>query len=60
VLAPFIYGQLVWMIVLGYLLFGDLPDRWTLIGSGIVVASGLYLLYRERARRVEARRGEGV
>jgi len=50
VLSPFIYTQIAWMIVLGFLLFGDLPDGWTLAGSAIVIASGLYLLYRERVR----------
>jgi drug/metabolite transporter (DMT)-like permease len=50
VLSPFIYTQIVWMIVLGFFLFGDLPDGWTLAGSAIVIASGLYLLYRERVR----------
>ena len=52
-LSPFIYSQIVWMLVLGYILFGDLPDPWTLVGSGIVIASGLYLLYRERIRSQE-------
>ncbi len=50
VLSPFIYTQLVLAIMLGYLVFGDVPQRWTIIGSAIVVASGLYLLYRERMR----------
>lgn len=53
ILAPFIYMQIVWMVLLGWLVFGDLPDRWTLIGSGVVIASGLYLLYRERVRGVD-------
>jgi drug/metabolite transporter (DMT)-like permease len=48
ILAPFIYSQLVWMVALGYLVFGDVPNRWTLIGASIVIASGLYLLFRER------------
>jgi drug/metabolite transporter (DMT)-like permease len=47
-LAPFGYTQIVWMIGFGYIVFGDLPDRWTLTGAGIVIASGLYLLYRSR------------
>lgn len=51
VLAPFLYTQLLWSLLLGYLLFGDVPNRWTLIGSAIVVASGLSLLSQERARR---------
>jgi drug/metabolite transporter (DMT)-like permease len=52
VLSPFIYTQIIWMIALGYLVFGDLPDRLTLVGAAIVIASGLYLLYRERVRGV--------
>ena len=51
ILSPFMYTQLVWMIGLGYVLFGDLPDHWTLAGSLIVIASGLYLLSFERRRR---------
>ncbi len=50
ILAPFFYPQIIWMTLLGYVLFGDLPDRWTVAGAGIVIASGLYLLYRERRR----------
>jgi drug/metabolite transporter (DMT)-like permease len=47
-LAPFIYSQLVWVILFGYLVFSHVPTAWTLAGSTIVVASGLYVLYRER------------
>ncbi len=47
-LAPFMYTQLVWAILLGFMIFGDVPNSWTLAGAGIVVASGLYLLHRER------------
>jgi drug/metabolite transporter (DMT)-like permease len=48
ILAPFIYTQIVWVIALGYFVFGDVPNRWTLVGAAIVIGSGLYLLYRER------------
>jgi drug/metabolite transporter (DMT)-like permease len=48
VLAPFMYTQLIWMIFYGYTLFADLPNHWTLAGASVVIASGLYLLYRER------------
>jgi drug/metabolite transporter (DMT)-like permease len=48
ILTPFIYSQLIWMLILGYAVFGDWPDGWTFVGAGIVVASGLYLLHRER------------
>ena len=50
VLAPFIYTQIVWTVALGYLVFGDVPGERTLVGSAIVIASGAYLLHRERAR----------
>ncbi len=48
VLAPFMYTQLIGVIALGYFIFGDLPNRWTMAGALVVVASGLYLLHRER------------
>ncbi|MGA8970486.1 MAG: DMT family transporter [Pseudolabrys sp.] len=47
-LAPFIYTQMVWTTALGFLVFGDVPHRWTIVGGLIVVSSGLYLLNRER------------
>jgi drug/metabolite transporter (DMT)-like permease len=47
-LAPFVYFQLIWMTGLGYLVFGDLPHRLTLVGAAVIVASGLYILYRQR------------
>jgi drug/metabolite transporter (DMT)-like permease len=47
-LAPFIYTQIIWMTLSGLLVFGDVPDGWTLLGAAMVVASGLYLLNRER------------
>jgi drug/metabolite transporter (DMT)-like permease len=47
-MAPFRYTSLVWAITLGYLIFGDVPDAMMLLGAAIVVASGLYTLYRER------------
>jgi drug/metabolite transporter (DMT)-like permease len=47
-LAPFIYTQMVWTTTLGFLVFGDVPHRWTIVGGLIVVSSGLYLLNRER------------
>ena len=48
ILAPFMYTQLVWAVLLGYLIFSDVPNNWTLAGAAVVIASGLYLLYRER------------
>jgi drug/metabolite transporter (DMT)-like permease len=54
-LAPFFYGQLLWVTILGFLVFGNLPDTWTVAGAGIIIASGLYTAHRERVRSREAR-----
>ncbi len=51
VLAPFFYGQLLWVTVSGFLVFGNLPDVWTITGASIIVTSGLYTAHRERVRR---------
>jgi drug/metabolite transporter (DMT)-like permease len=47
-LAPFIYTQIIWMTLAGYLVFNDVPDQWTIFGAVIVVASGLFVFARER------------
>ncbi len=47
-IAPFRYTALLWALMLGFVIFGDVPDLLTTIGSAIVVGSGLYSLYRER------------
>ena len=50
VLAPFLYQQVIYMALFGYLVFGDVPAPAVGIGALIVIASGLYLFARERAR----------
>ena len=52
-LAPYSYAQLVFAAICGYLFFGALPDRWIVLGSAIIVASGLYTIHRERIRSLE-------
>ncbi len=47
-LAPFLYQQILYMTLLGFIVFGDVPGTAVLVGAAIVVASGLYLLWRER------------
>ncbi len=54
-LAPYPYLQMVWMIGFGYLVFDQLPDGWTLGGAGIIVASGFYIVHRERQLRLGRR-----
>jgi drug/metabolite transporter (DMT)-like permease len=51
-LIPFMYTQLIWMILIGYFAFGDMPDKITLLGSAVVIASGLYLLWQEQRRAI--------
>ena len=51
VLAPFSYTQLLWVSMLGFLIFGEVPDVWTVTGAAIIVASGLYTAHREHIRR---------
>jgi drug/metabolite transporter (DMT)-like permease len=51
VLAPFSYTQLLWVSILGFLVFGELPDVWTVTGAAFIVVSGLYTAHRERVRR---------
>jgi drug/metabolite transporter (DMT)-like permease len=50
VLAPFSYTQLLWVGILGFLIFGEVPDIWTVAGAGLIVGSGLYTAHRERVR----------
>ena len=48
--APFRYSALLWAMLLGYLMFGDMPDAMMVTGAAIIVLSGLYAFYRERVR----------
>lgn len=50
VLGPFLYQQIIYMTLFGWLLFGHVPDAAVIGGASVVVASGLYLLYREFRR----------
>ncbi len=59
VLAPFNYTSLVWAALFGYLFFAELPDAATVAGAAIVVAAGLYVWHRERARKLGARAAGG-
>ncbi|WP_448042206.1 DMT family transporter [Bradyrhizobium liaoningense] len=53
VLAPFSYTQLLWVSILGFFIFGEVPDVWTITGAAFIVASGLYIAHRERVRRAQ-------
>ena len=50
VISPFLYQQVIYMALFGYLVFGDVPSASLWTGAAIVIASGLYLFARDRAR----------
>ncbi|MFY7962151.1 MAG: DMT family transporter [Elsteraceae bacterium] len=50
VTAPFNYTQLIWAVAIGFFFFGDIPNWRTMAGAGVVVAAGLFILYREGRR----------
>jgi drug/metabolite transporter (DMT)-like permease len=60
VVAPFDYTSMLWALLLGYWLFGKLPDTLVYVGAAIVAAAGLFVIWRERqlglqrAREAEA------
>ncbi|SDE09880.1 DMT family transporter [Ruegeria marina] len=53
-IAPFRYTSLIWALMLGWFIFGNWPDPVTMLGAGLVVATGLFTLFRERSRRRRA------
>jgi len=54
-LMPFAYAGLIWATLFGFLVFGNLPDRYTILGALIIAGSGLYIFHREqRAAKAEA------
>lgn len=58
--TPFNYLSLVWATIIGFLVWGDAPTRRLVLGSAIVVGSGLYILWRETVRRRERVAAETV
>ena len=47
-IAPFDYSRLIWAALLGFLVFDDVPDMWTIVGAAVIVGSGLYLIRGSR------------
>ncbi len=52
-LAPFDYVSMVWAMILGWFVFGEMPEAMVLSGAGVVIASGLFIAWREHRRHVE-------
>jgi drug/metabolite transporter (DMT)-like permease len=60
VVAPFDYSAMLWALVLGYWLFGELPAKLVYLGAAIVTAAGLFVIWRERQLGLKrAREAEG-
>ena len=49
-LTPFTYVQMLWAVIYGYVIFGQLPDRWSVLGIVVIVASGVFLAIMEHRR----------
>tara|TARA_B110000438_G_scaffold302073_1_gene358675 strand:+ start:2172 stop:3086 length:915 start_codon:yes stop_codon:yes gene_type:complete len=47
VIAPLEYTGLIWAVLFGYVLFDELPDRWTVFGMCLIAAAGVFVVYRE-------------
>ncbi len=59
--APFDYTSMLWALLLGYWLFGELPDTLVYVGASIVAAAGLFVIWRERQLGLQrAREAEGL
>ncbi len=54
-LAPIHYLEIITAVLLGYVVFGDFPNAMTFAGIGVIVASGLYIIHRERMTAAQAR-----
>jgi drug/metabolite transporter (DMT)-like permease len=52
IVVPYQYTIIVWAIIFGYFVFGDVPGPSTLIGAAIIVAAGLFIFFREQAIKV--------
>lgn len=50
-LAPFDYAAMIWAVALGYAIFAEVPEPLVMAGAGIVIAAGLFIVWRERQLR---------
>src|SRR5260370_42640945 len=50
VVVPYQYTMIIWAVGLGYVVFGDVPDLFTLAGAAIIIAAGLYIFWREQVQ----------
>jgi drug/metabolite transporter (DMT)-like permease len=50
IVAPFQYTQILWGVIFGYLIFAEIPDQKTVMGVSIIIAAGLFMIWREYHR----------
>ena len=53
VAAPYAYAIIIWMVAMGYFVFGDAPGIWTIVGAIVIAISGIYIAQREKIKKVE-------
>ena len=51
VVSPLQYTLLIWVTIFGFFIWGIIPDVWTFLGAGVIIATGLYSLHRERLKK---------
>ena len=53
-LSPFLYTQIVWVTIISVIVFNQIPDSWSFLGTAIVIGSGLYIWHRETKEKQTA------
>ena len=56
VIAPFDYTSMLWALMLGYWMFGEVPTTLVFVGAAIVIAAGLFVIWRERTQKLRYER----
>jgi drug/metabolite transporter (DMT)-like permease len=56
VIAPFDYTAMIWSLIIGYFVFGDMPYPIVLVGASIVIGAGLFVIWRERQLGIQRAR----
>jgi drug/metabolite transporter (DMT)-like permease len=49
--APFRYSGLLWAMLIGFVMWAEVPDAWTIAGAAVVVCAGIYMLRRGAAQK---------
>lgn len=55
VIAPVRYTALIWATLIGFVVWGDVPDAWVVIGAAVIITSGLYMVHAESRHRIKSK-----